>query len=94
MSNMRVARASKQVDDINIGLKKYKLTKIFINLDDSKASFNKNELPTNYLQSTSSASIEITIQDTKSTYPIRNNNDRISKLCTPCIGSKFIQIVR
>lgn len=77
------------MNGIDIGLKEYNLNKVFIDSVNSEASSNKNELPTDHLQPISLALIETTIQDIDSTYEIRNNNDRISKLYILYVGSKF-----
>lgn len=100
MSNAKVVKISKLVNDVNINLKKYDPaevsikeydpSKVAIDLDNSKASFNEYELPTNIAL----GSGEAAVPDTNFTHLIRGNNAGISKLCTPCVGSKSIQIVK
>lgn len=95
MSNARVIKASKLVDGVNIGFKKYNLTKVFIkeydpskvaiDSDNFETSFNKKKSPTNIALRPR----EVAVLNTNFAHQIKSDDDGISKLCASCVGSKL-----
>lgn len=83
MNNIEVIRAFKLVDDINIDLKKYNPTKIFINSNSSKAFFNENI-----------SQSKMTTLNIDFIYQNKENNCRIVNQCKLYINSKFTQVIR
>lgn len=97
---MQVVKASKLINDINIGFKKNNSAKVFIDLNDFKVFFNENKLPSNSaiqpaLFESIFLFIKIIILNVNFVFQTKENNKNgIGKLCTFCINSKSTQVVR
>lgn len=95
-----MVKASKLIDNINIGLKKNNSAKVFIDLDDFKVFFDENKLLSNSaIQPALFESIflflKIIILNVNFVFQTKENNDNgIGKLCTFCINNKSTQVVR
>lgn len=85
VSNIRVVRASKLVESIDLGpTEEYDLAEVFV---DSEDLDNSGSDPQSPLEKET---------DSNSTRQIKANtddNDLLDKLCTPCIGNKSTQVV-
>lgn len=100
MGNARVVKISKLVNSVDIGFKEYNSTKVSIkkydlfevaiDSDNSEAFFNEYKPPADIALRPGGAAVP----DTNFAYQIRSDNDGISKLYTPCIGSKSTQVVK
>lgn len=100
MSNTKIVKTSKLVNSIEIDLKKYDSTKIFIeeyNLskvvidsDNSKTSSNEKKLLANF----TSRPEKIAVLDINSAHQIKDNDNGVSKLYDSYIDSKSTRVVK
>lgn len=88
MSNGYVVRVAKLVNDISLEQedKKYNPTEILIDSDNFKTSVSSDE-EISPIQSPAETLIAVIHQTIE-------NTDTIDKLCTPCIESKLIEVMR
>ena len=93
VSNARVVKASKLVEDIDLGpAKKYDPTEVFVDSEDSDNSEDDSQAESTLVQQHTSEKV-----DSGSTHHIKSsidNNNILDKLYTPCVGSKSTRVIR
>lgn len=80
----------KEYDPAEVSIEEYDPSEVVIDSDDSETSSNENELPANITSRPGRAAVP----DMNSAHQIRNDNNGISKLCAPCVGSKSTRVVK